>query len=197
MMMPDSLLAESANSLYRDALRLEKKGQKDFAALRYLAITRNYPGSKWADDAFFKIGEYYYQNYDYFNAKKSFEDLLRKHPRSPFADKSKRYLKNILDLYKVGKIESAINELISNIEILKAKKKWDDMVTECAKVENFSPLSPKYERKLIEFYKLCGNAYLKTDNLQKAREVYEKIIKIMPSDREILNKLYEINKLLE
>ena len=196
-MVPDSLLADSADSLYKDALELEKRGQKDFAVLKYLSIARNHPGSKRADDAFFKIGEYYYQNYDYFNARRSFEGLLRKYPQSPFADKSKRYLKSISDLYKAGKTESEINELISNIEILKAKKKWDDMVTECAKVENFSPLSPKYERKLIEFYKLCGNAYLKADKLQKAKKVYEKIIKIMPSDREILNKLYEINKLLE
>lgn len=197
MLIPDSLLADSADSLYKKALELEKSGQKDFAVFRYLSITRNYPNSKRADDAFFKLGEYYYQNYDYFNAKRSFEDLLHKHPRSPFIDKSKQYLKSILDLYETSKTESEINKLISDIEILKTKKNWDDIIAECAKIENFSPLPSKYEDRLIEYYKLCGDEYLKTDELQKAKEAYEKIIKIAPGDREILNKLYEINKLLE
>ena len=83
------------------------------------------------------------------------------------------------------------------MEILKTKKKWDDIIAECAKIEAFSPLPSKYEKGLIEYYKLCGNEYLKTDELQKAKKAYEKIIKITPSDREILNKLDEINKILE
>ena len=35
MMIPDSLVADSASSLYREALELEKSGQKDFDPLAF------------------------------------------------------------------------------------------------------------------------------------------------------------------
>ncbi len=189
--------ADQADILYKEGLLLEKRGQRDFAVFKYFSIIRNYPNSRWADEALFKIAEFYYQNKDYFNARGSFEAVITKYPQSAFAKEAKVYLERIAAMSHKSDIESSIKYIMSNIENLKSEEKWDDMLNECDKLSAFEPLSDDYNAKLIGYYKVCGNAYLKEDALGKAKVVYEKLIKLTPDDSEVLNTLYEINRLLK
>lgn len=194
---PRLLWADQAGVLYKEGLELEKNGKKDFAVFKYFTITRNYPNSRWADEALFKIAEFYYENKDYFNARETFEKFIGQYPKSPLAKEAKAYLEGIAIISHKSDIESDIRYILSAIETLKSRERWDDMADECDKLSAFQPLPADYEAKLIEYYKMCGNAYLKEDALGKAKVIYEKLIKIAPDDTEILNTLYEINRLLK
>jgi len=197
VLCPFRTWADQADLLYKEGLRLEEKGQRDFAVFKYFAITRNYPNSKWADEALFKIAVFYYENKDYFNAKESFEKLIKQYPQSGFAAESKQYLGNIAGMFRKSDFESGVKKVISDIENLKSEGKWDDIATECDKLSALEGLPDEYNTKLLEYYKLCADAYLKNEELGKAKIVYEKVIKITPDDTEVLNRLYEINKLLK
>jgi tetratricopeptide (TPR) repeat protein len=50
---------------------------------------------------------------------------------------------------------------------------------------------------MLECYNQCGSAYLNDGKLEKAKTVYEKIVRLTPEDKEAVNKLYEVNKLLQ
>ena len=189
--------ADQADILYKEGLVLEKEGKGDFAVFKYFSITRNYSNSRWADEALFKIAVFYYENKDYFNARENFEALINKYPQSALTKESKTYLEKIAAGSRKSDIESSIRYILSNIENFKSEEKWDDMLSECDKLAAFEPLPDEYNARLIEYYKTCGNAYLKNDALGKAKVVYEKLIKLTPDDSEILNTLYEINQLLK
>lgn len=68
--------AKSAIQEYWEAKRSAKRGQKDFAFMHYRSILREYPSSKYKDQALFANGEYYYINFDYRQSKKYFEQFL-------------------------------------------------------------------------------------------------------------------------
>ncbi|MDD5680069.1 MAG: tetratricopeptide repeat protein [Candidatus Omnitrophica bacterium] len=195
-MTPLIIRADQADVLYKEGLELEEEGKRDFAVFKYFTITRNYPRSKWADEALFKIAEFYYEHRDYFNAKDSFERLITQYPQSSFVTESKKYLENISAMSKKSGAGNDIKNIISNIENLRNEQRWDDIIAECDKLSALEPLPAEYKRKMVEYYKLCGDAYITNEELGKAKVTYEKIIKIVPDDIEVLNKLYEINKLL-
>lgn len=194
---PGTLLADEADILYKEGLALEKSGKRDFALFRYFTITRNYPNSKRADDALLKTGEFYYDNKDYFNAKETFEELIKKHPQSPHSIEANAYLEKIAVMSRKSDIESGIRHIISGMETLKREERLDDLEDECDKLSAFQPLSADYNAELIKYYKICANAYLENKILGKAKVVYEKLIKIAPDDTDALNALYEINRLLK
>jgi tetratricopeptide (TPR) repeat protein len=196
VMAPLRLRADQADVLYRDGLELEKKGQRDFAVFKYFTIIRSHPGSKWADASFFKVGEFYFVNKDYFNAKENFEKLITQYPKSSYAESAGQYLKNIAGMSKKSDLESAIKKILSDIEDLKNEQNWDEMLSECDKLSAFEPLPGEYQAKLIEYYKACGNAFKNSESWDNAKAAYEKIMKITPEDTEALNQLYEINKLI-
>lgn len=189
--------ADRADTLYKEGLDLEGKGSRDFAVFKYLAIVRDYPRSKWADAALFKIAEFYYENRDYFNAKENFEGLVRSYPESNFVKMSRQYLESIAEIYGKTGSEGAIKKIISGIENLKNEQKWDEALGECDKLSALSPLPDEYKTRLAEYYKACGDAYVKDEAWGKAKIAYEKVMKITPDDAEALNQLYEINKLLK
>lgn len=189
--------ADQADQLYKEGLALEKKGQRDFAFFKYFTIIRNHPNSKWADASLFKIAEFYYENRDYFNARETFERLIKQYPKSGFAAESKQYLDNMSGMFKTSDLENSIKSIIGNIENFKNEQKWDDMAAECDKLSAFEPLPAEYKAKIVEYYKICGDAYIKNEQLGKARAAYEKVIKVTPDDIEVLNRLYEINNLLK
>ena len=197
LIAPFKIWADQADLLHKEGLELEKRGQRDFAVFKYFAITRNYPTSKWADEALFKIAVFYYENKDFFNAKESFEKLIKQYPQSSFAADSKQYIENIAGMSKKSDFESGVKKVISDIENFKTEQKWDEIMTECDNLSALEGLSDEYKLKLIEYYKLCGDAYLENKAWGKAKIAYEKVMKITPDDTEVLNKLYEINKLLK
>jgi len=196
ILVPLRLRADQADALYREGLELEKKGQGDFAVFKYSTIIRSYPGSKWADASLFKVGEFYFVNKDYFNARENFEKLITQYPKSSYAESAGQYLENIAGMSKKSDLESAIKKILSNIEELKNEQNWDEMLRECDKLSAFEPLPKEYQTKLIEYYKTCGDAFKNSESWDNAKVAYEKIMKITPEDTEALNQLYEINKLI-
>lgn len=198
VMAPSSgLRAGQADVLYKEGLELERKGQGDFAVFKYSAIIRSYPGSKWADVSLFKVGEFYFTNKDYFSARGNFEKLIAQYPKSSYAESAGRYLENIAGMSIKNDLENAIKKVFSGIEELKNGQRWDEMLGECDKLSAFEPLSDEYHAKLIEYYKTCADAFKNSESWNRAKTAYEKIMRIAPEDTEALNRLYEINKLIE
>lgn len=196
VIVPLRLWADRADVLYKEGLELEKKGQGDFAVFKYSTIIRSYPGSKWVDASLFKVGEFYFVNKDYFNAKENFEKLITQHPKSGYIESAMQYLENIGSVSKKGDLKGAMQEILSDIEKLKNEQNWDEMLRECDKLSAFEPLSDECRAKLIEYYKVCGDAFKNSESWDMAKITYEKIMKIAPDDTEALNQLYEINKLI-
>mgnify|MGYP001620103730 CR=1 FL=1 len=197
IMVPLRLRADQADVLYREGRELEKKGQGDFAVFKYSTIIRSYPGSKWADASLFKVGEFYFVNKDYFNARENFEKLITQYPKSSYAESARQYLENIAGMSRRSDLESAIKKILSDIEELKNEHNWGDMLRECDKLLAFEPLPNEYRAKLIEYYKTCGDVFISRESWNEAKVAYERIMKIAPDDTEALNQLYEINKLLK
>lgn len=196
VMMPSRLRADQADILYREGLELEDNGKRDFAIFKYSTIVRDYPGSKCADAALFKVAEFYYDNKDYFNAKESFRKLIERYPKSGYAESCRQALENIANMSKKYDLDSAMKKIFSNIEAFRKEQRWDEMFAECEKFSAFEHLPEDYQAKLVEYYKACGDAFVKSELWDSAKAAYEKIMKITPGDVEALNKLYEINKLL-
>lgn len=98
--------------LYRKAVKAAKSDHVDFAFMYYNSILRNYPQSKYREDALFALGEYDYQLPNYAEAAQMFESFIADYPQSPGRLFALAYL------YKVAEIQenqSMIDDLKKEI----------------------------------------------------------------------------------
>ncbi len=66
---------------YRDGLRDLKEGRIYFAFLNFRSVFKEDPDSPYAPEAAFAVGEYYFDNSDYFNSLKTLSDYIHKYPK--------------------------------------------------------------------------------------------------------------------
>jgi len=78
---PAAMAGEDAR-LYAQARKMAKSGQTDFAFMQYQAILRNYPKSRFTEQALFADGEYNFTIQDYAQAKTAFQAFLAQYPQS-------------------------------------------------------------------------------------------------------------------
>ncbi|OGX05388.1 MAG: hypothetical protein A2Z88_00695 [Omnitrophica WOR_2 bacterium GWA2_47_8] len=75
--------ARNLHEMNAMAVRSVKAGNKDFAYLYYRSILREFPHSKYAQDALFAVSEYHFLYGDYGQARKYFKEFAEKYPQSP------------------------------------------------------------------------------------------------------------------
>lgn len=92
-----NLSADTAASKYQEAARLVKKRQYDFAFLAFRSVVRDYPQSKYAQEALFALGEYYYFIKSYGEADKTFNEYISKYSDSRGAIFARVYLWKIIE----------------------------------------------------------------------------------------------------
>jgi outer membrane protein assembly factor BamD (BamD/ComL family) len=73
-------LSETADR-YRQSVLDIQEGRPYFAAISLKAILKDDPQSPYAPAVAFALGEYYFDNTDYFNALKTFSDYIHSYPR--------------------------------------------------------------------------------------------------------------------
>lgn len=82
---------------YEEGLKLAKEKEYDFAFLSFRSLVQEYPKSKYAQDALFAVGEYFYQVKSYYDVNKIFNEYINKYASSPGAIFAKAYLYKIIE----------------------------------------------------------------------------------------------------
>lgn len=103
-----SQIAESeqkgtADELYKAGLKLFQERKYSLAVAKLSAMTKQYPRASLVDNAYFWLGECYYQMQDYKNAILQYEKVIRDYPKSNKAPAS--YLKQGLSFIRVNNVQ--------------------------------------------------------------------------------------------
>lgn len=93
----NNLSADTASSKYQEAVRLVKNKEYDFAFLAFRSVVREYPQSKYAQEALFALGEYYYFIKSYGEADRTFNEYISKYSDSREAIFARVYLWKIIE----------------------------------------------------------------------------------------------------
>ena len=83
LFMTTSAEARGVATLYENGMDHFASGNNMFAFMAFREILRDHSSSEYADDAQFRIGEYYYREKSFSRAEKAFDQFLVKYPRSP------------------------------------------------------------------------------------------------------------------
>ncbi|RMD52124.1 MAG: tol-pal system protein YbgF [Nitrospirae bacterium] len=100
----EKTVVKDDKAIYTEARELYTKGDTKKARELFELLLREYPESKYADNAMYWIGECYYREGDYDSAILAFEELLTKYPNSPKAPAA--MLKQGYSFYKRGDREN-------------------------------------------------------------------------------------------
>ena len=102
--------------MYSAALQEAESGNRDFAYMQCRALLENYPDSKYASDAAFAIGEYYFIAADYEQAAEAMSNFINEYSDSkglPFV------LMYLLKVSQINKNEPLAEKLKNKIISLK------------------------------------------------------------------------------
>ncbi|TAN60952.1 tetratricopeptide repeat protein [bacterium] len=108
--------AEEGGRLYSSALREARSGNKETAFMHFRSFLANYPDSRYARDALFATGEYYFLISDYADSVQAFTRYLDDYPDSPCVSFALVYLLKIAE--KRGE-ESLASDLKKKIATLR------------------------------------------------------------------------------
>ncbi|MEK7849699.1 MAG: outer membrane protein assembly factor BamD [Candidatus Omnitrophota bacterium] len=142
--------------LFRESVQEIKDDRIDFAVINLQSIVKDAPRSPYAPTAMFVLGEYYFDNSDYFNSLKMFSDYIHNYP------KHKGIIFAKLIIYKI------IAEF-KNEEALGSQE--DALIKEIRKELFSQPLFLIfYDKKSPRSYKsLFNNSYLVYDYVDKIK----------------------------
>ncbi len=98
--------------IYTQALSYVRQGDKDFAFMYFDMLVRVYPNSPFSQSALFVLGEYYFENKSYREARDYFSRFLAYYPDSPAALFVYCYL---LDIAKRGQNQDLIEDMEESI----------------------------------------------------------------------------------
>lgn len=89
--------AEEGGRMYTLAVREARSGNKETAFMYFRSFLANYPDSRYARDALFATGEYYFLISDYADSAQSFTRYLDDYPDSPCVSFALAYLLKIAE----------------------------------------------------------------------------------------------------
>ncbi len=92
---------------YRAGVSAFEDGQTDFAIIHLRRVINEAPESPYAPQSMFALGEYYYDNTDYFNSIKRLSSFIRQHPKDKGVVFAKVLIYKMITTFKA---ESALNE---------------------------------------------------------------------------------------
>jgi len=178
---------------YGDESSLKGNGGKMDEVLKKTShIVDKYPKSKWADDAWFVMGQSYFYRGDFFAAIETFEFVSTKYKKTKMA-----YNANLWTLYsyilldKQSESLAIINKLKSEKQFPKEYKKGLFLsASEIAirqnkptvAIENLNKALPflKKKQEKIRFNYILAQLYESVDSFEKASKHYRKVIKYNP-----------------
>lgn len=148
-------LSESGER-YNEGLTAIRDGQNYFAVIHLKSVVNNDPQSPYAPSAAFALGEYYFDNTDYFNALRTLSDYIHSYPK----DKGVVFAKLII--YKI--ITTSQNGEFSGVQ-------ESALIKEIRKELFSQPLFLIfYDKKAPRSYKsLFKNSYLVYDYVDKIK----------------------------
>lgn len=151
-----SINSQSAESQYKDALRLLKEKKHDFAFLAFRAIIRDFPETRYAQESQFAIGEYFYEQNSYYEAIRNFADYIKKYPPSNATIFAKAYLMKIMQqIHSPTKKEK---ELIDKIKMDFFSKPLFLLFSEFKEISYKSPFQNKFTiRYYIDMIEVIKN----------------------------------------
>ena len=116
--------ALSARSLYlRGKARLED-GKSDLALMYFREVIRDYPRSRYADEAHFLVARYYHETRNYFQADRELRAHLTDYADSPYR---KQVLEMLGDMEVLG-LEAKALKAMEHAEYRVAKVLWQDVL---------------------------------------------------------------------
>lgn len=105
--------AQDDRQIYSMAIREAESGNMDFAFMHFRSLLRNYPDSKYTQDASFAIGEYYFIAADYKNAAEVWSTFINDYPDSKGLPFALLYLLKLAEIRRDGSlVEKLKNKII-------------------------------------------------------------------------------------
>lgn len=142
--------SSGAVHIYSMAAEFAQAGQKDFAFMHFNELLRDYPESRYREQALFATGEYYFRIYNYQGAEAAFKTFLEEYPDA----KERLYtLAYLLSLARRNQDKGAVEELEKQIIEL---QQVSFVFRETKEITYRSPLAQNYKAVIhidkIEFY---------------------------------------------
>ncbi len=114
--MTPGLAEQGGKEQYEKARQFIKQRKYDFAFLEFRSVVRNFPGSKYARESRFAVGEYLFMQKMHWESVKNFSEYIRDYPDSAGAIFARAYLLKIME-----NIEDASAEEKKAIEDIKTE----------------------------------------------------------------------------
>ncbi len=165
-------------------------------------ILREYPNSKWADDALFLMARSnYYKKQNILQAKEQFRNLIRIFPKSDYVPESYIYIAEIdFEMNSFAEGHQIYNELLMNqaysdyhAKVLLAQSRvyieqsdYEKARINLRRIINDYSSKKEYETAYIAL----GNSYLETEDYTKAKEIFETILNLRLPRRTRMNAQY-------
>jgi tetratricopeptide (TPR) repeat protein len=92
---------------YRRSVESIDEGNPDFAAMYLKTILQTEPASPYAPQAAFALGEYYYDNHDYFQALKTLSKYIEDYPKDKAVVFAKLLIYKLINEFKLEEATSA------------------------------------------------------------------------------------------
>ena len=108
--------APGAIQAYSRAVEFAKAGQVDFAFMYFNELMRNYPESKYREQAFFAVGEYYFRISGLRDAEESFKAFIEEYPDSKQRLYALAYLLNIAEKNQDAVFVQALEKQIIDLQ---------------------------------------------------------------------------------
>ena len=221
-----NLLHSVEKSLPKDEEMLNRIGKStepiplDAKAERFVLSARSYlekfPQSAKAQEIQFRMGRLYYQNNQFGEAKKIFEDIIKKGPKSKFTEYSANL---ILDIYSLQKdyvgLEKAGTEILASPTIMGTKageeirsvlekssfKKAQDLevgkkyIESATQFEAFAHQNPNSNLASVALFN-AGVNYERAGQNDKAVSAYQRVLRskdkeLHEKSKRLLAKLYQ------
>ncbi len=185
--------ARNTTSLYKEAKNYLEEGSSDMAFMFFRQILNEYPKSKYADEALFRVAEFYFDNKSFRSAEDRLAKYVKKYPEGQFIERAKEHLNKIRlgkiiaeadNLYQKGSYEEAIEVYSQAMELTSEKKAIKDKIKQCRQKH--------INEKVDEADKLY-----KKENWHKALALYNEIIKNNPDLVDVKEKIKKCKENVE
>ncbi len=108
--------APGSVQVYSKAFEFAKSGRGHFAFMHYNELLRNYPSSKYREQALFATGEYYFRVFSFRDSRIAFETFLAEYPDSKERIYALAYLLNIAQRNKNTLSVESLEKQIINLQ---------------------------------------------------------------------------------
>lgn len=98
--------------IYSQAIRESRSGNMDAAFMQLRSLLTGYPDSKYAENALFAVGEYYFLIADYDDSSRAFVKYLDDYPESKFISFALMYLLKIAEKRGDGLLAKSLEKKI-------------------------------------------------------------------------------------